>query len=183
MKRAALMLVSTLFLFTPTSAHSERVQRPSHDPHGFTQQTSQQHDRVRSARAARVNVESSVRVRRDRARRAVGPEASQRAQIIGGRPAGCPKAFCGCAASIKLFGKIRADLNLASNWLRKFPRTSPAPMMAAARRGHVMVLLEHVGGDRWLTYDGNSGKGLTRIHVRSIRGFAVVNPHGSFAGL
>jgi hypothetical protein len=52
-------------------------------------------------------------------------------------------------------------------------------MMAAARPGHVMVLLEHVGGDRWLTYDGNSGGGRTRIHVRSIRGFVTVNPHAT----
>jgi hypothetical protein len=177
MIRAAAISLAFLFAF-PAQA------KVTYDNDGRTVETAQARpDRVRNARAARVNVESSVRVRRDRARRAVGPEASQRAQIIGGRPAGCPKAFCGCAASIKLFGKIRADLNLASNWLRKFPRTSPAPMMAAARRGHVMVLLEHVGGDRWLTYDGNSGKGLTRIHVRSIRGFAVVDPHARVARL
>lgn len=50
-------------------------------------------------------------------------------------------------------------------------------MMAAARPGHVMVLLEHAGGDKWKVYDGNSGGGLTRIHIRSIRRFAVVNPH------
>jgi hypothetical protein len=51
--------------------------------------------------------------------------------------------------------------------------------MAAARSGHVMVLMEHVGGDRWKVWDANSGGGLTRIHVRSIRGFAVVNPHAT----
>jgi hypothetical protein len=62
-------------------------------------------------------------------------------------------------------------------------------MMAAARSGHVMLLVEDRGRDRrgnpqWLVWDANSGNGLTRIHVRSIRGFAVVNPHGAkLAGL
>jgi hypothetical protein len=51
--------------------------------------------------------------------------------------------------------------------------------MVAARSGHVMVLLEHSEGDKWKVWDANSGKGLTRIHIRSIRGFAVVNPHAT----
>jgi hypothetical protein len=98
------------------------------------------------------------------------------AQVIGTRPAGCPRTYCGCATSIKLFGKIRPELNLAANWLRKFPRTTPRPGVPAARSGHVMVLLEHVAGDKWKVWDANSGGGLTRIHVRSIRGFAAVDP-------
>jgi hypothetical protein len=176
MIRAAILL-ACLFAF-PAQA------KVTYDNDGRTIETAQARpDRVRNARAARPHRQERANHRADRGRAVARVEVSRQAQIIGGRPAGCPRQFCGCAASIKLFGKIRADLNLASNWLRKFPRTSPAPMMAAARRGHVMVLLEHVGGDRWLTYDGNSGKGLTRIHIRSIRGFAVVNPHGSFAGL
>lgn len=97
-------------------------------------------------------------------------------QVIGGRPAGCPHAFCGCGASLYLFGKIVPHLNLAANWLR-FPRTSPAPRMAAARRGHVMVLVEHKGGDQWLVHDSNSGGHRTRLHVRSLRGYVVVNPN------
>src|ERR1700685_623744 len=76
--------------------------------------------------------------------------------IIGGRPSGCPHAFCGCSASLYLFGKIIPELNLAANWFRKFPRTEPAPRMAAARSGHVMVLVEHRHGDVWLVHDGNS---------------------------
>lgn len=102
-------------------------------------------------------------------------------QVIGRRPPGCPRKFCGCEASLYLFGKIRPELNLAANWIRKFPRTSPAPRMAAARPGHVFVLLSHVGGNEWLVRDGNSGGGKTRIHVRSIAGYVVVNPHGSLA--
>jgi hypothetical protein len=96
--------------------------------------------------------------------------------VIGGRPSGCPHEFCGCEASLYLFGKIRPELNLASNWIRKFPRTSPAPGMAAAREGHVMVLMKHVSGNDWLVHDGNSGHHLTREHVRSIRGYVIVDP-------
>ena len=96
--------------------------------------------------------------------------------VVSRRPAGCPHNFCGCEASRYLFGEIRPELNLASNWIRKFPRTSPAPGMAAARNHHVMVLMSHIGGSDWLVHDGNSGAGLTREHVRSISGYIVVDP-------
>lgn len=100
------------------------------------------------------------------------------ARVLGGRPAGCPSRFCGCGASIHLFGRIIPSLNLAANWLR-FPRASPAPGMVAARRGHVFVLKAHIAGNKWLVHDSNSGRGRTRIHPRSIAGYAIVNPHGS----
>ena len=51
-------------------------------------------------------------------------------RIVGGRPAGCPHAFCGCEASLYKFGRIIPELNLAANW-RRFPRTAAAPGMAA----------------------------------------------------
>jgi len=108
-------------------------------------------------------------------------DANGNAVIVGRRPAGCPRRYCGCATSLHVFGKIKPELNLALNWARKFPRTSPASGMVAARSGHVMVLLSHVEGNEWLTYDPNSGGGLTRQHVRSIRGFKIVNPYGSYA--
>jgi hypothetical protein len=98
-----------------------------------------------------------------------------RGQVVGSRPAGCPRSFCGCGASIRVFGHIVPGLNLASNWLR-FPRTAPAPGMVAARRGHVFVLEQHLGGDMWMAYDANSGGHATRLHARSLRGYAVVNP-------
>lgn len=99
--------------------------------------------------------------------------------VVGRRPDGCPHAFCGCEASLYLFGKIYPDLNLASNWARKFPRTSPAPRMAAVRNHHVMVLISHAAGNDWLVHDGNSGGGLTRDHVISINGYTIVDPQGS----
>jgi hypothetical protein len=97
-------------------------------------------------------------------------------QIVGGRPTGCPRSFCGCGASIRVFGHVVPGLNLASNWLR-FPRAAPAPGMVAARRGHVFVLEQHLEGDTWMAYDANSGGHATRLHARSLRGYTVVNPH------
>jgi hypothetical protein len=98
-------------------------------------------------------------------------------RVVGGRPAGCPSSFCGCGAALRVFGHVVPELNLAANWLR-FPRTSPAPGMVAARRGHVFVLEQHLGGDTWMAYDANSGGHATRMHARSLRGYTVVNPRG-----
>jgi hypothetical protein len=99
-------------------------------------------------------------------------------QVVSGRPSGCPHAFCGCGASLRVFGRIVPELNLAANWLR-FPRTAPAPGMVAARHGHVFVLEAHVEGDTWMAYDANSGGHATRIHARSLRGYTVVNPRAA----
>lgn len=94
-------------------------------------------------------------------------------------PPGCPsRAFCGCGAAVRVFGRPIRSLWLAANWL-KFPRTSPAPGMVAARRGHVFVLEAHLGGNTWRVYDANSGGRKTRIHARSIAGYSIVNPHAA----
>jgi hypothetical protein len=101
--------------------------------------------------------------------------------VVGGRPSGCPHAYCGCAASLKIFGRIVKSLNLAANWLRKFPhvpKSMAQPGMAAARAHHVFVIDGFCSGGRVLAYDGNSGHGLTREHCRSLAGFTVVNPRG-----
>ena len=113
---------------------------------------------------------------RYRAPMAMAEIGGGRGQVVGGRPAGCPSSFCGCGASLRVFGRIVPGLNLASNWLR-FPRTAPATGMVAARSGHVFVLEQHLGGDTWMAYDANSGGHATRIHARSLRGYTVVNPH------
>lgn len=98
--------------------------------------------------------------------------------VVGGRPVGCPHAYCGCSASLRVFGRIIPELNLAANW-RKFPPASPAPGMAAWRWGHVFII-EAVNGDGTvIAHDGNSGRGLTRIHTVSLRGYRVVNPNAS----
>jgi len=101
-------------------------------------------------------------------------------RVLGGRPAGCPRSFCGCEASLYRFGRIIPELNLASNW-RRFPRAAPAPGMAAVRSGHVMILQSQVEGNVWSVHDGNSGGHLTRDHVRSIAGYTIVDPGSALA--
>ena len=96
-------------------------------------------------------------------------------RIVSSRPAGCPRAYCGCEASLFRFGRIIPQLNLASNW-RRFPRSAPGPGMAAVRSGHVMILQQHVDGDIWYVHDGNSGGHVTREHARSIAGYTIVDP-------
>lgn len=129
----------------------------------------------------RVRVVPTTGPQKNRATRVVAttyPQSAVRvaAQIIA-HPSGCPaRAFCGCGAAVRVFGHPIRDLWLAANWLR-FPRAVPAPGMVAARRGHVFVLESHIGGSTWLAYDANSGRHATRIHARSIAGFAIVNPH------
>jgi hypothetical protein len=92
-------------------------------------------------------------------------------------PAGCPsRAFCGCGASIEAFGHSIRSLWLVANWY-KFPRTYPAPGAAMIRPHHVAILKQHIQGDLWLVVDHNSGGHKSRIHVRSISGYTIVNPH------
>lgn len=108
------------------------------------------------------------------------PRASESGATIVSHPAGCPRRlFCGCGVSVKVFGRPVRDLYLAANWLRKFPRAEPGSGMVAARSGHVMYIMAYNGDGTALVYDPNSGRHLTRIHTRSLRGYRVVNPHGS----
>ncbi len=102
--------------------------------------------------------------------------APVRAEVIGGRPAGCPYQFCGCGLSLHLYGRIIPRLNRAAEWLR-FPRAFPAPGMAAVRYHHVMGL-ERPGSrpGLWVVYDANGGHHMTWRHERSIAGYVIVNP-------
>lgn len=102
------------------------------------------------------------------------------AQILP-HPAGCPRrAFCGCGAALERFGRHVRGLWLASNWLRfpRVPRGSEAPGHAAARRGHVFIIKAVLGNGLVMAYDANSGGRRTRLHVRSLAGFTVVDPSG-----
>lgn len=100
-------------------------------------------------------------------------------RVVGGRHPGDPWAFCGAEAARYVFGSAIRDLWPAANWIRKYPRAQPAPGMAAARSHHVMILMSHVSGWDWLVHDGNGGGHRTWEHVRSIRGYVIVDPHGS----
>jgi len=112
--------------------------------------------------------------RTGRAPRAAVP----RGEIVA-HPAGCPRvAFCGCGASVEVFGHSVRALWLAAAWLR-FPPAAPAPGMAAVRAHHVMIIREYLGDGRALVYDANSGGHRTRVHVVSLRGYRIRNPHGA----
>jgi len=102
-------------------------------------------------------------------------DASGNRILIGGRPAGCPRRYCGCGLR-KYLGIDDKSLDLAWNWARKFRRAAAAPGMAAVRRGHVMQLISHVSGPIWTVRDYNGGRGLSYIHDRNVRGFVFVDP-------
>jgi hypothetical protein len=103
------------------------------------------------------------------------------AQIIGSRPSDCPHRYCGCGLR-KYLGLEDKRLNLASNWARLFPRESgPRAGLAAVRSGHVMYIEGSAGNGQWLVRDYNSGGGLSRVHVRDVRGYVFVNPHSAVA--
>ena len=114
----------------------------------------------------------------------VGNRAFARAEtgtVIGSRPAGCPYRYCGCGLRMYL-GLSDVRLNLASNWARLLPREAgPRPGLAAVRSGHVMYIESAAGNGQWLIRDYNSGGGLSRMHVRDVRGYIFVNPHGGMA--
>lgn len=98
------------------------------------------------------------------------------AEILGGRPAGCPRRFCGCGVSIKVFGRIIPRYNLAANW-RDFAPTAPGGGTVAWRPGHVLYVEAHVSGSSYQVYDPNSGGGKIRRHVRNLAGYRFVDPH------
>ena len=96
----------------------------------------------------------------------------------GYRPYGCPHAWCGCGTSLRVFGRIIPELNLAANW-RRFPPAIAASGMVAWRWGHVFYI-ESVNSDGTVVaYDPNSGGHVAHVHTISLRGFHVVDPHGS----
>jgi hypothetical protein len=107
--------------------------------------------------------------------------AADEGAIIGSRPSGCPHSYCGCGLRMYL-GLADVRLNLASNWSRLFPHESaPRAGLAAVRSGHVMYIEGAAGNGQWLIRDYNSGGGLSRVHVRDVRGYAFVNPHAQLA--
>lgn len=93
-------------------------------------------------------------------------------------PAGCPRRlFCGCGASMHLFGRVKPGLMLAANWL-KFPRAQAAHGMVAARRGHVFVIDKVLGNGTVMAYNYNGYGGRSTYQALSLRGYTVVNPRG-----
>jgi hypothetical protein len=97
-------------------------------------------------------------------------------------PHACPaRQFCGCGASVRVFGHAIRSLYLAANWF-KFPRAYAAPGMAAVRRHHVFVIERVYGDGTVLASDYNSGGHRSRLHRVSLSGYVVVDPHGWHGG-
>lgn len=111
-----------------------------------------------------------------RAGRSAGYSA-RNATIIGGRPLGCPHAYCGCGASIYAFGRIIPKLNLAANWGRYFPHISARVGAAAYRAHHVVIIIGGSDG-AWRVHDSNSGGHQTRIQTLSLVGYRFVDLSG-----
>jgi hypothetical protein len=122
---------------------------------------------------------SEARYRRHHARHSTAVDANG-SRVIGGRPEGCPRAYCGCGLR-KYLGIADASLDLAWNWAKKFPRTIARAGAAAVRSHHVMLLESHVAGSLWNVRDYNGGRHLSYIHVRDVRGFIFVDPRARIA--
>src|SRR5262245_24820843 len=117
-KKEMMLIAGLLSIALSITCAASAQATPSHKQHRATSvcDTRDWSDQARQARAAGAEANAAV-------------DANGGA-VVNRRPQGCPRAFCGCEASLYLFGKIRPELNLASNWVRKFPRTPPAPGMA-----------------------------------------------------
>lgn len=153
--------------------------------------TFDRHDSVgtlyKSVEVASIRTASIKKVKHKRDRKLRGRDhlPSKYVGFVGGErkvvahPAGCPhRAFCGCGTSKYLLGRVVTEggLAIAANWL-DFPRAICAPNMAAARHGHVFAIIKCLVGNKALAYDPNGGRHKTFIHVRSLAGYTIVNPH------
>lgn len=99
-------------------------------------------------------------------------------RAIGGRPAGCPHAYCGCGLA-QYLGLHDKRLWNAWNWARLFPRASPHAGAVAVRHHHVMLLVRHIRGEQWLVRSYNGGHHLSWLYVVSVQGYVFVNPRAS----
>lgn len=89
--------------------------------------------------------------------------------VIGGRPAGCPHAYCGCGAR-RYLGISDTRLDLAANWPRYYRGATPVAVW-----NHHIAIIERMTGPRMaILRDYNSGGGLSRVHERSIAGARIV---------
>jgi len=95
--------------------------------------------------------------------------ASDEGQVIGGRPSGCPHAYCGCGARLYL-GIDDPRLNLAWNWTKYYHGSMPV----AVWYHHVAIIERMTGPHMAILRDYNSGNGLSRIHERSIAGARII---------
>ena len=177
----AAVLCLTASCFSPAAAHGRQcIQWQVTGSHAVVSCKAAAHARRPFHRHAHRKAHKRARARHGRAHvaAAAGPaEFAHRAAEILPHPAGCPhRAFCGCGAALKIFGRPIRDLWLARNWFR-FPPAAPAPGMVAVRSHHVFVIEAVLSRGQVIAYDANSGRHLTRRHVRSLAGYSVRDPH------
>lgn len=172
---ATLLAVSTLLILSSTGA-SARVRADG----GLAPSVSDRHSLYPFQYAPDV-IKPTRRIARGFHKKTVSHRSGKRdgrSATIVPNHAGCPsRAFCGCSASIEVFGRNIRELWLAAAWF-KFPPAAPAPGMVAVRKHHVFVIREVLSNGRVLAFDGNSGGHKTRIWIRSLAGFSVRNPRG-----
>lgn len=183
----ACILVVISFSAEARTRHHDDTTIPFYDRHAITEIGArmfirdvgvQKVKRAARGKSASRKTNSGARTVHSRERSSSAVVRHGEAQLLP-HPAGCPsRAFCGCGASIEVFGRSIRELWLAAAWF-KFPRAAPAPGMVAVRRHHVFVIREVRAPGLVLAYDANSGGRRTRIHLRSLAGYTVVNPRGS----
>lgn len=153
-------VIAALICLVMTATANAKPQKKHSSNNAYSQQHRAQYHRI----AVKRHSPRRVRV-----------VASRNVKMIS-RPAVCPpRAYCGCGAAVKVFGKSVRSLWPSSAWLR-FPRAAPGHMKVAARRGHVFVIDYMIDSRTAMAWDFNSGRGQSRYHARSITGFTIVDP-------
>lgn len=173
---AALLLV----LSVPAFAKTQAVEYDRHALYSVGSEPIITERAVRKVKTAGLKQIRRKHQKHKARERIIAPANYATAQIVD-HPIGCPRrSFCGCGTALYLLGKrvTEGGLAIAANWL-SFPRAACAPGMAAARPGHVFAIIECLSGNRAMVYDPNSGGHKTRVHVRDLSRYAIVNPHGS----
>lgn len=151
--------------------------------HNVVAETENNTDLAVSDDSAETSIDLSARRRYHRITKRHHRHHRHTVAVRGEESYGRPRQFCGWEAAryLGLINNGRQNLNLADNWRRFFPRTAPAPRMAAVRPDghHVLVLIRQIAGSTWFVHDGNNGHHQTNEHARSISGWTVVNPFAS----
>ena len=183
---ATILCAMMLTLSSPAAAHSQfreggSINCDNRYPHtcdvrGYVKTVKGK--RAANTRSPFRHVGRSVRDKPAHVRTARAVEMpSERVAEILPHPEGCPRrAFCGCGAALKVFGRNIRSLWLAANWFR-FPPAAAAPGMVAVRQHHVFVIERVISSRVVLAYDANGGGRKTWRHLRSIAGYSIRNPH------
>jgi hypothetical protein len=102
-----------------------------------------------------------------------GMQVSNRISIP--TPAGTWRIARSCGHRLKAYWNLIGDLDLASNWARKFERTnSPGPRVAVVTSGHVMgVIGGGPGAWRVVSFNGDGHHGNVEFTVNRLSGTLV----------